>query len=164
MRCGRVPNPPPKGPSSFQLIWKPGPVCKCNLATSPGKSQRPLCVQSEFRCLKVSTKVPHKRPIMSPPNIPMLLGLVQMSPSSIWSPLLQGLCLCNIPRIKIYQFSQKNTPKTLALARTKRLNQHYKFLAEFQNTWQMELQSSTPPLPPSFLAMVPSILSIETQL
>lgn len=67
-------------------------------------------------------------------------------------------CLCNRPRIKIFQFSQKNTPKTLALARTKRLNQHYKFLAEFQNTWHTELQSNIPPVLPSSLAMAPRVL------
>lgn len=34
---------------------------------------------------------------------------------------LKEACLCNRPRIKIFQFSQKNTPKTLALAQRKKV-------------------------------------------
>lgn len=83
-------------------------------------------------------------------------------PRSIWSLLFKSPGLHNTPRIKVFQFSQKTLPKTLALAQTKRLNQHYKFLAEFQNTWQTKFKSrniTTPTI--SFLPLCPMSSNIK---
>lgn len=83
-------------------------------------------------------------------------------PRSIWSLLFKSPGLHNTPRIKVFQFSQKTLPKTLALAQTKRLNQHYKFLAEFQNTWQTKFKSrniTTPTI--SFLPLCPMSSDIK---
>lgn len=118
-----------------------------SLTPSP---RNPQCLLDPARVL-TSSKGPHKQPIMPTFQCTRTFWFSPIvSLRSIWSLLTKSLSLCNTRRIKIFQFHQKNISQNFgSRISDRRLNQHYEFLSEFQNTWQTGLNCTTPP-PPSF--------------